>query len=176
MHSESCNKASKLGCMSVYVVVYETVKITWWLWSSSVWYREDDVMIMNRVSCCKSSVTTSYFAWMSQSRIRCDVPFIYCVVIFTLVSIVHTSNQIATNILTSLCEILCVLCSVKELESRYNGQPFCLFQWPLALSADNCYAGIVQFVLVVVVTVEVVEVVVLVVPIVYYYFYHYNYH
>jgi len=38
------------------------------------------------------------------------------------------------------------------------------------LSADSCYAGILQFVLVVVVTVEVVR------PFVYNYFYRYNYH
>ena len=80
----------------------------------------------------------------------------YCVVIFTLVRlfILQTRSQHATNILTlpvRSCELLRLV-----LESRYNEQPFCLSQWPLTLSADSCYAGILQFVLVVVVTVELV--------------------
>ena len=47
MHSESGNKASKLGCASVYVVVYKNMKITWWLLSSSVRECEDDVSLWN---------------------------------------------------------------------------------------------------------------------------------
>ena len=42
----------------------------------------------------------------------------------------------------------------KEVESRYNGQPFLSFS--VTFRADSCYAGILRFVLVVVVMVEVV--------------------